>query len=155
MGALKTQLKSDLAQAMKAKDELAKSTIRMALAAIMNAEVAGDVKTDLGDEQELAILTRETRVREESAATYADAGRPELADKESAEAEFLKRYLPQPLTEDELAQLVDDAIAQAQSQLGAAPTMKQMGGIVKAVNERAAGRADGKTIAALVKARLS
>ncbi|EPD33492.1 GatB/YqeY domain-containing protein [Propionimicrobium lymphophilum] len=155
MGTLKTQLKKDLTAAMKAKDELAKSTIRMALAAFLNAEVSGSGKHELSDAEELKILTKEVKAREESAQTYIDAGRPELAESETAEAEFLHRYLPKQLSEDELAKLVDEAVAAAEAELGEKPTMRQMGSIVKAVNEKAAGAADGKTVATMVRSRLS
>ncbi len=155
MGILKQRLRTDLTAAMKAHDELAKSTIRMALAALQYAEVAGDQARELSEAEEIAVLTKEQRNRTESAETYAAAGRPELAEKETAEADFLARYLPQPLTPEELAELVSAQIAKAAADLGSQPGMKQMGGIVRAVNEQAAGRADGKTIASLVKARLT
>lgn len=154
MGALKAQLKSDLTTAMKAKDELAKSTIRMALAALMNAEVSGSEKHDLDEATELKIITKEVRSREESAQAYKDGGRPELAEAELAEAELLKRYLPQPLSEDEILELVRAEIANVTAKLGEKPTMRQMGAIVKAVNTKAGGRAEGKTVAKLVKERL-
>lgn len=154
MGVLKDRLRADLTAAMKARDEFAKSTIRMALGAIQYAEVAGDQAKELTQAEELAVLTKEQRSRAESAETYAAAGRPELAEKEAAEADFLGRYLPQPLSEDELVEIVTAAVAAAAAELGAQPTMKQMGGIVRAVNEQVAGRADGKTVANLVRARL-
>ncbi len=154
MGAIKDRLRADLTAAMKARDELAKSTIRMALGAIQYAEVAGDEARELSETEEVAVLTKEQRSRAESAQTYADAGRPELAEKEAAEAEFLARYLPQPLSEDELVAIVDRQVAQTAAELGARPTMKQMGAIVRAVNEQVVGRADGKTVAGLVRQRL-
>lgn len=154
MGEIKNRLRTDLTAAMKARDEFAKSTIRMALGAIQYAEVAGEQARELTDAEELAVLTKEQRSRAESADTYAAAGRPELAEKEAAEAEFLARYLPQPLAEDELIAIVDAEVAAAEAELGAQPTMKQMGAIVRAVNEQVAGRADGKTVATLVRARL-
>lgn len=148
MGALKNQLKSDLMVAMKARDEQARSTIRMAIAAMTNAEVSGSAH-ELTDEEELRILTREVRTREDSARTYADAGRAELAEKESAEAAFLKRYLPAQLSEEELGAMVAEEIRKACGDK--APTMRDMGTIVKAVNARAAGRAEGRTVAGLVR----
>lgn len=154
MAQIRNQLRADLTAAMKARDEFAKSTIRMALGAIQYAEVAGDEARELSDAEETAIITKEQRSRSESAQTYADAGRPELAAKEAAEAEFLARYLPQPLTEFELVEIVDAQMAAAEADLGEKPTMKQIGAIVRAVNEQVAGRADGKTVAGLVKARL-
>ncbi len=155
MGEIKNQLRTDLTAAMKARDEFAKSTIRMALGAIQYAEVAGDEARELTKDEEIAVLTKEQRSRAESAETYAGAGRPELAEKESAEADFLARYLPQPLTEDELVAMVDAEVARSAEELGEQPTMKQMGGIVKAVNAQVAGRADGKTVATLVRQRLA
>lgn len=149
MGTYKDRLKTDLAAALRAKDEAAKGNIRMLLAAITNAEVAGATAKQLSDVEELAVLTREHRQRKDSAQTYADAGRSDLADKETSEAEFIATYLPTPLTDDELKAIVAEEIAAFE-----APTMKQMGQIVKAVNARAAGRAEGKTVATLVRAAL-
>ena len=148
MATLKDQLKKDLVVAMKAHDETAKTTIRMAVAAIMNAEVAGQAH-ELSDEEELKILTREVHTREESAETYAAAGREELAAKESAEAELLKKYLPEQLDAAQLQQIVDDVVAQASTD--GKPTMKQMGQLVRAANEQVKGRAEGKAVADLVR----
>ena len=148
MGALKNQLKSDLVVAMKARDEQARTTIRMAIAAIMNAEVSGPAH-ELSDEEELRILTREVRTREDSARTYADAGRAELAEKESAEAALLSRYLPARLSEDEVTAMVAEEIRAVCGD--EAPTMRSMSAIVRAVNARAAGRAEGRAVAAAVK----
>jgi len=152
-GPLMARLKSDLMGAMKAGDELAKSSLRMAIAAMQNAEVAGESARALTEDEQVAVLRREVKTRRESAETYQGAGRPELADKETAEADFLSQYLPQALTDDQLAALVDEKVAA----LGAdhALTMKDMGQLVRAVNEAAEGRADGARVAALVKARLS
>lgn len=155
MGEIKNRLRKDLTAAMKQRDDFAKSTIRMALAAIQYAEVAGDQARNLSEAEEIAIITKEQRSRTESAQTYADAGRPELAEKEAAEADFLTRYLPQPLSQDELVAIVDAQMATTEAELGAKPTMRQMGAVVKAVNEKVAGRADGKTVAGLVKARIN
>lgn len=151
MGATKDRLREDLTTAMRAKDDAAKSTIRMMLAAIRVDEVAGDAKRELSDAEELAVLTREMRKRVDSAETYAAAGRGDLAEREASEAEFISGYLPAPLTESELASLVDDAIAA----LDEPPTMKQMGALVKAVSAQAEGRVEGKAIAAMVRSRLS
>lgn len=148
MAALKDQLKKDLVVAMKAHDETAKTTIRMAMAAIMNAEVAGKAH-ELSDAEELKIITREVHTREESAQTYADAGREELAAKERSEAEFLSKYLPRQLTAEELQKIVADVVAQASAE--GKPTMKQMGQLVRAANDQVQGRAEGKAVADLVK----
>lgn len=154
MGASKERLRADLATALRAKDDVAKTTIRSLLAAISSEEVAGTEPRELSDAEEIKVVTREQRKRRDSAETYADAGRQELADKENVEAEFIAAYLPQPLTEDELQALVD-AEVQAVRDSGETPSMKQMGAIVKAVNAQAAGRADGGTVAALVRKALS
>ena len=150
MGATKVRLKKDLIDALRAKDESAKSNIRMLLGAITVEEVAGAVARELSDDEELTVISKEMRKRRDSAETYAEAGRPELADKESSEAEFIARYLPTPLTHAELSAMVDAALAE----LAEPATMKQMGPLVKVVSARAEGRAEGKEIAALVRARL-
>lgn len=153
MAATKTRLKAELAKALRAKDEFTKSTIRMMLAAITVEEVAGKVARELSDAEELAVITKERRKRLDSAATYAEAGRPELAEKENAEAEFMAGYLPAPLTDEELGALVNAEIAKVRA-AGETPTMKHMGAVVKAVNAVAAGRAPGAEVAARVKAAL-
>ena len=147
---MKDQLRADLAVAMRAKDEAAKMNIRMTLGAIQTEEVAGEVARELSNDEELAVVQREVRKRRDSAEAYASAGRQELADKETAEADWLSRYLPAALTEDELAAIVAEEVAAVEG-----ASMKNMGQIIKAVNARAEGRAEGKTIAALVRSALS
>lgn len=154
MGSTKRQLKSDLADALRARDEFAKSNIRMLMAAITTEEVAGDSPRELSDSEELDVVAREQRKRRDSAATYADAGRSDLADKEAAEAEYMARYLPEPLTPDEVQALVEGEVAVLTAS-GETPSMKHMGALVKTVNARAAGRADGKVVAGLVRTALN
>ena len=154
MAELKDRLRADRVAAMKARDELAKNTLGMALAAIQVEEVAGEVARELSDDEVLKVVTREVAKRKDSAEAYAAGNRPELAEKELAEAAVLQAYLPAALTEPELDALVAEEVAAAAAALGAAPTMKQMGLIIKAVNGRAAGRADGATVAAKVRAAL-
>jgi len=151
MAELKDQLRADMTAAMKAKDAERRDVLRMALAAIANAEVAGDEARELSNDEELAIVTREVNQRKDSADAYVGGGRQELADKELAEAAILAEYLPAPLTDDELRALVDEEVAKA----GPDVSMKLMGQIIKAVNARAQGRAQGATVAAMVKARLA
>lgn len=151
MGATKTRLKTDLAAALRAKDETAKTNIRNMMAAITVEEVAGASARELSDAEELAVLNKEMKKRRESAEIYAEAGRPELAEKETAEADFIAGYLPAPLTAEELTAMVDEAVAGLDHE----PTMKDMGALVKSVGAKADGRAEGKEIAALVRARLS
>lgn len=154
MAGMKDRLRADRVVAMKARDELAKSTLGMALSAIQLEEVAGDVARELSDDEVLRILTREVAKRKDSAEAYTSGNRPELASKELAEAAILQAYLPAALTEAELDGLVAEEVAAVAEALGAAPTMKQMGQVIKAVNARANGRADGATVAAKVRAAL-
>jgi uncharacterized protein YqeY len=150
---LKLQLKNDLTTAMKAGNDIAKSTIRMALSAITNAEVAGDEAVELNDDQVIKVLQSEVKKRHESAEVYEQAGRTEAAIKERAEAEVLAVYLPAALSNEELAGVVQEEVARAAAQ--GAQGMKAMGAVVKAVRERVGSGADGSKIADLVKAALS
>lgn len=150
--ALKIRIQNDISSALRSGDELIKSTLRMALAAIKNAEVAGSEAVVLSDEQVVAVLRSEVKKRLESAQIYSDAGRPELADKESKEAEILQSYLPAAMDPAELAAIVGEEVGKAAGagQSGA----KAMGGIIKAVRDRVGDRADGSAIAAAVKSAL-
>src|SRR6187551_3151661 len=103
MGTLKDRLNDDLHSAMKGRDELTTSTLRMALTAVRNAETAGSAARDLSDDEVLGVLTKEAKKRREAATAFADAGRVEQAAKESAEGEILDRYLPAQLSEAEVA----------------------------------------------------
>lgn len=152
MAELKDTLKADLVVAMKAHDEAAKSNIRMALAAIATEEVAGESARELTQAEEQAIVTREVNKRRDSAEAYTQGNRPELAAKEAAEAEFLAKYLPAPLSAEELQVIVDEEVAAATATAEKSPRL--MGQVIKAVNARAEGRADGKTVAGLVKQAL-
>lgn len=155
MSELKDTIQADMVAALKAHDELTKSTLRMAVAAIKNEQVAGTEARELSDDEVLAVLNREVSKRRDSAEAYTAGNRPELAAKELAEIEVLQRYLPAALTDAELDTIVAEEVAAAAAQLGAAATMKQMGVVIKAVNARAAGRAPGAAVAAKVKAALS
>jgi uncharacterized protein YqeY len=151
---LKGRIRSDLTAAMKARDTVTTGTLRMALAAITNAEVAGESARRLTDDEVVAVLTREVRKRTEAAEVYEGAGRAELAAKERSEIAVLSGYLPAQLTDDELTALVGRAIDEVTAETGAAPTMRQMGQVIKAVQAKAGGRAEGARIAAAVKAAL-
>jgi len=151
MGTLKDQLQQDLTVAMKARDELTVSTLRMVRAAIMNAEVAGQRAVALTDEQELAVLRSEAKKRAESAEIYAQAGRDEAATKERAEQAVIEQYLPAAVDVGDLAGIIDEEVTAAAAAGQTGP--KAMGAVIKAVRRRAPG-ADGSTVAALVKAAL-
>lgn len=154
MAELKDQLRADMKVAMKAHDQQRLGVIRMALAAIMNAEVEGEAH-ELTTEQEQKLVTKEVRQRRDSAETYAEGGRQDLVDKELAEAEILQAYLPAPMTAADVGTLIDAEFAAIEAETGDAPTMKQMGTIMKAVNAKVAGRFDGGAIAGMVKDRLA
>jgi uncharacterized protein YqeY len=149
---LKAQLQNDLTTAMKTRDELATSTIRMVRAAIMNAEVAGDEATELTDQQALAVLRSEAKKRAESADVYEQNDRPESAAKERAELEIIQRYLPAAMDDEQLSSIVDEEVAAAAA--AGAEGGKAIGMVIKAVRERVGDAADGGRLAALVKARL-
>lgn len=144
------ELRSDLTTAMRAGDALTVGTLRMVLTAIREAEVSGKAQRTLGDDEARRVVAKEAKKRRESAQVYTDAGRPELAAKESSEAEVLEAYLPQQLGPAELEALVEEVLAAE-----GITERSQMGAAMKAVNARAAGRADGRAISALVRARLS
>lgn len=152
MAALQDRIRADLTASMKARDELTTSTLRMVLAAITSAEVAGETAIELDDDQVLAVLTSEAKKRAEAAEAYADAGREAQAEKERAEHEVIERYLPAAMSDDELQAIVDAEIAKA-SATGVTGG-KAMGMVIKAVRERAGATADGARIAAAVKASL-
>jgi uncharacterized protein len=149
MGTLKDRLTEDMRGAMKARDETVTSTLRMALAAVRNVEVAGKQARELSDEEVLGVLTKEAKKRREAATAYADAGREELAAKERAEEEVLGRYLPAQLSDEELADLVAGALA-----AGGFSGKAQMGPAMKAAQAAAAGRAEGARVAAEVRRQL-
>ena len=149
---LKEQLKADLTVSMKARQESVTSTLRMTLAAVMTAEVAGEAAKVLSDDQVLEVLRAEHKKRLESAEIYEGAGRTEAAIQERAEAAIIEKYLPAAMADDELGKIVAEevAIATASGVTGG----KAMGAVVKAVRARAGASADGAKIATLVKAAL-
>lgn len=152
---LEKQIHDDMVAAMRAKDKTLTTTLRMAIAALKKEKVAGDVARELTEEEEVAVLQREVRARKDSAQAYIDGGRPELAEAETAEAEVLSKYLPAMLTDEELDQIIADEVQAAADASGEKPTMKQMGQIMKAVNAKVSGRAEGATVASKVKQALA
>ncbi|OZC84692.1 glutamyl-tRNA amidotransferase [Rhodococcus sp. 06-412-2C] len=154
MSELKARLRTDLTAAMKAKDKLRLATLRMILAAIQTEEVSGKEAHELSDDDVLKVLAKEAKKRGESAEIYTQNGRGELAANEHAEAQIINEYLPTPLTDEELATIVDTAIAQVAEDLGERPAMKQMGQVMKIASGLAAGKADGSRLSKAVKDRL-
>ncbi|MFC9971809.1 GatB/YqeY domain-containing protein [Spirillospora sp. NPDC127200] len=150
MSALKEKLETDLSTAMKARDEVRTRTLRMALTAVKNEEVAGKQSRELSDDDVVKVLTREAKKRREAAAAFADAGRDAQAQAERDENAVLEEYLPAQLGDAELTALVADAIAEA-----GAGGPRAMGQVMKIVNPKVAGRAEGGRLAAEVKRQLA
>ena len=147
---LKDSLKQDLTEAMRARDELVLSTIRLCLSAITNEEVSGKEARVLTEAEVIQVLSREAKKRRESAQAFADAKRPDRAERENAEGEVIARYLPTPLSETELASLIADAMKES----GAAGPAG-MGLVMKLLSPKIAGRADGAAVSAAVRAALA
>ncbi len=149
MSELKDRLQSDLTTAMRGRDELTTATLRMALAAITTEEVAGSSARALSDDEVLTVLAREAKKRREAAEAFGSAGRDELAERERAEGGVLDRYLPTQLGDAAITELVAAAIAET-----GATGMPQMGAVMKVVQGKAAGRADGKRLSTEVRRQL-
>jgi uncharacterized protein len=148
---LKERLREDLTTAIKARDGLRSSTLRMVLTSITNAEVAGKESRELTDEDVLGVLTSESKKRREAAEAFADAGRDEQAEKEKAEAAVIADYLPEQLTTEEIDALVKDTI----DELGVrGDGMKAMGRVMGVLTPKTKGRADGGAVAAAVRREL-
>ena len=147
---LKTTLQTELQSAMRERDQVRAGTLRMALTAVTNEEVAGKEARALSDDEVLKVITKEAKKRREAATAYTDAKRPELADRELAELAVLEAYLPQQLSDAELDAMVAEAVTES-----GATGMPQMGLVMKAVQPRVAGRAEGGRIAAAVKKALA
>ena len=142
--AIAEQIQTDVKTAMKAGERDRVSALRLVLSELQKAAKAGE------DGDELAVLRRERKRRRESEAAYRDAGRTDLAEQEAFEATMIEGYLPAELSDEDLSRLVDEAVAAT----GAAGP-RDMGGVMKHVMAAAGGRADGKRVSALAKARLS
>jgi uncharacterized protein YqeY len=151
MSELKDRLRQDLTTAMKAREELRSSTLRMVLAAITNAEVAGKQARELSDDDIVGVLSTEAKKRREAATAFADAGRVELAEKETAEAAVIAEYLPEQLDAAAIAEIVAAAIQQTGA---AAEGMRAMGKVMGVVQPQVRGRADGAAVAAEVRRQL-
>ena len=149
MSELKEKLRSDLTEAIRSRDETRKATLRMVLAAMTTAEVSGSAAAELSDDDVIAILTKEYKRRAEAAEAFRSGGREESAANEEAEAAIIAEYLPQPLTDDELANLVEAAIAES-----GATSPRDMGAVMTILRPQTTGRADGKKVADAVKAKL-
>ena len=151
MSDLKDRLRTDLTSAIKARDGLRSSTLRMVLTAITNAEVAGKEFCELTDEDIIGVLSTEAKKRREAAEAFEDAGRIEMSTKERAESAVIADYLPAQLSESEVADLVTATI----TQLGVADEgMRAMGKVMGVLQSQVKGRADGAAVAAEVRRQL-
>lgn len=149
---LKDRLRTDLTAAIRGRDKVRSSTIRMVLSAITEAEVAGTAAVELSDEQVLDVVIREAKKRREAEEAFVAAGRDELAAKERAESEVLAAYLPRPLSDADVAALVTAAIAQTDA---AALGPRGIGKVMGVVTPQTRGRADGGAVAAEVRRQLA
>ena len=146
---LKDQIISDMTAAMKAKDAVRTSTLRMVKAAIMHREKEG--AGELSDDDVLKLLRSQLKQRRDSVEQYQKAGRQDLADKEIAEIAVIEVYLPQAASETEIERAVTDAITET-----GATSMKEMGAVMKSVMAKLAGKsADLKTVSETVKKKLA
>jgi len=147
---LKEKLQSDLTDAIRSKDGVKSGTIRMLLAAITNDEVAGKSAKVLTDAEVITVLSREAKKRREAVEAYTNAKRDDLANKEKEEAAVIALYLPEQLSEADIKKLITDAIAETNA-VGPAG----MGLVMKVLQPKIAGKADGGLVSTLVKAALS
>ncbi|WP_392425169.1 GatB/YqeY domain-containing protein [Barrientosiimonas humi] len=150
MSDLKARLRSDLTDAIRARDTLRTNTLRMTLSAIGNAEVAGSEARELSDDDVLKVIGKEAKKRREAAEAYDGAGRDELAATERSELAVLEDYLPKQLDDAQ----IDAIVAEAVQETGATG-MAQMGQVMKVVQPKVAGQAEGGRVAAAVKRALT
>ncbi|MET9613056.1 MULTISPECIES: GatB/YqeY domain-containing protein [Kitasatospora] len=150
MTTLKEQLHEDLTAAIRTRDELRSSTIRLTLAAVTSEEVAGKTKRELSDDEVLKVLAREAKKRREAAEAFDTAGRTESAARERAEGEVLAGYLPKQLSDEELTAIVAEAVAAS-----GASGPQGIGAVMKLVKPKVDGLAEGGRVAAAVRAALA
>lgn len=154
MSELKERLRSDLTAAIKQRETTRTGVLRMALSAIGSEEVSGKEARELSDDEVRAVLSKEVKKRDESAAAFDSAERPDQAASERAEGEILREYLPAQLDDAELTRIAREAVSEVAEELGDTPGPKQMGQVMKAANTKVEGRAEGGRVAAAVKAEL-
>lgn len=151
---MEERIQRDIMVAMKEKNDVKLASLRAVKTAIMQTKTSPSFKGDrdsvLPDSDVLKIMQKLVKEREDAAKIYADANRPELAEKEMTEANIIKTYLPKQLSIDEVTVIVKEVIAEV-----GASTMKDMGKVVGIVNQRVNGQSDGKTISGIVKTLLS
>ena len=148
---IQEEIDADLKDAMRSRDAERLSVLRMVKSALTNAAIEKRlVAGGLADSEAVGVIRKQVKQRRDSIESFEKGGRPELAAKERKEIEFLTEYLPQPLEEDEINQLVKDAIAEA-----GATSKAQMGAVMKIVTEKAEGRVEGKKLSQAVQKALA
>jgi len=153
---LSERIDHDLKEAMKARDAAKLGTLRMVKSAFKYAAIEkGGADAVVDDETAMSVLRKQIKQREDAAAGFEQGGRAEMAEKEKAEITVLAAYLPAALSQEELATLVKEAIIETGAALGAPVGKAQMGAVMKAVQAKAAGRADGKSLSTEVQKQLS
>jgi uncharacterized protein YqeY len=145
---IQERLRADLKTAMRARDDVRKTTIRMALAALKNASVAKNA--DLTPDEELGVVSKEARQLKDAIVDFRRGNREDLVETTSAQVAILEQYLPQPLTEDEVRALVQEAIAET-----GASSPKQMGQVMRVLMPKVRGRADGGMVSQMVRSILA
>ena len=147
---LQENIMTALKDAMKSKDQTALTALRAVKSAILLAQTESGAKEELTEEQELKMLQKLVKQRKDSAAIYIEQGREDLAAPELAEADVISQFLPEALSDEEITKVVLETI----NKIGASG-MKDMGKVMGIVSQELAGKADGKTISNIVKAKLS
>ena len=143
-----TRIENELKDAMRARDEVRVATLRLTLSSLRAAEK--DLQRPLKEDEELQVLQRERKRRAEAETAFRDAGREEQADREAAELEVLEVLLPEPLSEEEIEAIVDDAIAE-----NGATSLRDLGRVMADVMPQVAGRADGSSVSQIVREKLA
>ena len=142
------RLEAELREAMRSRDEARRDALRLILSSLRSAEK--ELLRPLSDDEELQVLQRERKRRHEAAEAFRSGGRDEQADAEEAELAVLEEFMPEPLSEDELEQIVDDAIAES-----GATSLRDLGRVMADVMPQVAGRADGSAVSQLVREKLA
>ena len=148
MDNLFAKIQLDLVESLKQKEEVKTSTLRLVISEVNNAKIKKG--KDLEDEEILEVIKKEAKKRQESIAAFKQGERADLAEKEEKELAFLKTYLPKPISDEELLKIVDSQIAEV-----GARDMKDLGKVMSAVISKVKGRAEGSTVATIVKSKLS
>jgi len=142
------EIKTQLEDAMREGDAARRDTLRLILSSLQGAEK--ELQRPLSEDEELQVLQRERKKRLEAAEAFRNAGRGEQADKEEDELDVLEEFMPEPMSEDELEEIVDDVIAEV-----GATSMRDIGRVMADVMPQVAGRADGSAVSQIVREKLA